>query len=73
MEKGWVKDVFIVIVNDVIGELEILMGEILEIEKRLRKVVQCGVVKLFNVVRVVQVKVVEVEKDLRKIGVIGMS
>ncbi|KAG5988940.1 hypothetical protein E4U52_006082 [Claviceps spartinae] len=46
---------------------------ILETERRLRKVAQRGVVKLFNAVRAAQVKAVEAEKDARREGVIGMN
>lgn len=73
MEKGRVKDVLIATANDATGELETSTGEILETEKRLRKVAQRGVVKLFNAVRAAQVKAAEAEKDSRKTGVIGMS
>jgi hypothetical protein len=45
----------------------------MEIERRLRKVAQRGVVKLFNAVRAAQVKAVEAEKGVKKEGVIGMK
>ncbi|KAK0383545.1 hypothetical protein NLU13_9456 [Sarocladium strictum] len=73
MEKGRVKDVLVATANDTTGELETSTGEILETERRLRKVAQRGVVKLFNAVRAAQVKAAEAEKDSRKTGVIGMS
>lgn len=73
MEKGRVKDVLVATANDTTGELETSTGEILETERRLRKVAQRGVVKLFNAVRAAQVKAAEAEKDSRKSGVIGMS
>ena len=73
LEKGRVKDVLIATANDTTGELETSTGEILETERRLRKVAQRGVVKLFNAVRAAQVKAAETERDSRKTGVIGMS
>ncbi|KAL2207677.1 Rrp15p-domain-containing protein [Sarocladium strictum] len=73
LEKGRVKDVLIASTNETTGEAETSTGEILETERRLRKVAQRGVVKLFNAVRAAQVKAVEAEKDSRKTGVIGMS
>lgn len=73
LEKGRVKDVLIASTNETTGEAETSTGEILETERRLRKVAQRGVVKLFNAVRAAQVKAVEAEKDSRKTGVIGMN
>jgi len=72
-EKGRVKDVLIASTNDNTGELETSTSEIMETERRLRKVAQRGVVKLFNAVRAAQVKAVEAEKGTRKEGVIGMK
>ena len=72
-EKGRVKDVLIASTNENTGELEISTSEIMETERRLRKVAQRGVVKLFNAVRAAQVKAVEAEKGIRKEGVIGMK
>lgn len=72
-EKGRVKDVLIASTNDTTGELETSTTEIMETERRLRKVAQRGVVKLFNAVRAAQVKAVEAEKGVRKEGVIGMK
>ncbi|KAI5461427.1 Rrp15p-domain-containing protein [Mariannaea sp. PMI_226] len=73
LEKGRVKDVLIATTNEVTGELETTTGEIMETERRLRKVAQRGVVKLFNAVRAAQVKAVEADKGNRKEGVIGMN
>ncbi|PTD04966.1 hypothetical protein FCULG_00001541 [Fusarium culmorum] len=72
-EKGRVKDVLVATTNDTTGELEISTSEIMETERRLRKVAQRGVVKLFNAVRAAQVKAVEAEKGTKKEGVIGMK
>ncbi|KAK2589581.1 pre-60S ribosomal particles component [Conoideocrella luteorostrata] len=72
-EKGRVKDVLIATRDDHTGEAEASTAEILETEKKLRKVAQRGVVKLFNAVRAAQVKALEAEKDARKDGVIGMN
>lgn len=73
MEKGRVKDVLIATTNETTGELEVSTGEIMETERRLRKVAQRGVVKLFNAVRAAQVQAAEAEKATKKGGVIGMS
>ncbi|KAF5026515.1 hypothetical protein F66182_1375 [Fusarium sp. NRRL 66182] len=72
-EKGRVKDVLVATTNDTTGELETSTSEIMETERRLRKVAQRGVVKLFNAVRAAQVKAVETEKSTKKEGVIGMK
>lgn len=71
MEKGRVRDVLIATRSDTTGEAETSTAEILETERRLRKVAQRGVVKLFNAVRAAQVKATEAEKGNRKDGVIG--
>lgn len=73
MEKGRVKDVLIATANETTGELEVSTSEIMVTERRLRKVAQRGVVKLFNAVRAAQVKAVETDKSTRKAGVIGMN
>ncbi|KAH7165918.1 Rrp15p-domain-containing protein [Dactylonectria macrodidyma] len=73
MEKGRVKDVLIATAVDTSGELETTTSEIMATERRLRKVAQRGVVKLFNAVRAAQVKAVEAEQTTRKTGVIGMG
>ncbi|KAI8714537.1 hypothetical protein NCS52_01173600 [Fusarium sp. LHS14.1] len=73
LEKGRVKDVLIATANDTTGELETSTSEILVTERRLRKVAQRGVVKLFNAVRAAQVKALETEKTSRKEGIIGME
>lgn len=73
LEKGRVKDVLIATANETTGELEESTSEIMETERRLRKVAQRGVVKLFNAVRGAQVAAVQAEKGTRKDGVIGMG
>lgn len=83
MEKGRVKDVLVATnsvftVNPVTGDVEDVVGEettgqILETEKRLRKVAQKGVVQLFNAFRTAQVKAAEAEKAARQEGVIGID
>lgn len=73
MEKGRVKDVLIATTSETTGELEGSTSEIMVTERRLRKVAQRGVVKLFNAVRAAQVKAVETDKSTRKAGVIGMN
>lgn len=73
LEKGRVKDVLVATTNETTGELEATTGEILETERRLRKVAQRGVVKLFNAVRAAQVKAVEAEKSNQKHGMVGMG
>ncbi|KAM5342392.1 hypothetical protein ACJ41O_013358 [Fusarium nematophilum] len=72
-EKGRVKDVLVASANDATGEIETSTSEIMETERRLRKVAQRGVVKLFNAVRAAQVKAVETERSSKKEGVIGMK
>lgn len=49
------------------------VGEIAELEKRLRKTAQRGVVKLFNAVRAAQVKAEEAAREARKQGVVGVG
>ncbi|KAK1760419.1 Rrp15p-domain-containing protein [Echria macrotheca] len=80
-EKGRVRDVLVAsttrTLNVATGEIEEKVDEgestaqILETEKRLRKVAQRGVVKLFNAVRAAQVKAAEAERVVRKEGVVG--
>lgn len=73
MEKGRVKSVLIATNTDLTGEPETSTAEILQTERRLRKVAQRGVVKLFNAVRAAQVKAGEAEKTARRDGVIGIG
>ena len=72
-EKGRVKDVLVATRDETTGEFEASTSEIMETERRLRKVAQRGVVKLFNAVRAAQVAAVDAEKGTRKAGVIGMN
>ncbi|KAF6840573.1 DUF1665 domain protein [Colletotrichum musicola] len=66
-EKGRVRDVLVATEAEGVST-----GEKLETERRLRKVAQRGVVKLFNAVRAAQVKAAEAEKKARKDGVVGV-
>ncbi|OIW22508.1 Rrp15p-domain-containing protein [Coniochaeta ligniaria NRRL 30616] len=72
MEKGRVRDVLIAGSGNT-KQLNIITGEILETERRLRKVAQRGVVKLFNAVRAAQVKASEAENKARNEGVVGVK
>ncbi|OLN88994.1 Ribosomal RNA-processing protein 15 [Colletotrichum chlorophyti] len=67
LEKGRVRDVLIAPQGQGTST-----AEMLEKERRLRKVAQRGVVKLFNAVRAAQVKAAEAEKKARKEGVVGV-
>ncbi|KAJ5689360.1 hypothetical protein N7462_003752 [Penicillium macrosclerotiorum] len=60
-------------VRDVMGIQRGLAGPVQEEEKRLRKMAQRGVVKLFNAVRAAQVRGEEAVKDERKKGTVGMG
>ena len=87
MEKGRVRDVLVAsttrTLNVATGEIEEVpdeeeggmttTGGILAGEKRLRKVAQRGVVKLFNAVRAAQVKATEAERAARREGVVGVK
>ncbi|ROT39061.1 Rrp15p-domain-containing protein [Sodiomyces alkalinus F11] len=72
-EKGRVRDVLVATNKDVMMGGPSTTGEVLGAEKRLRKVAQRGVVKLFNAVRAAQVKAAEAEKAARKQGVVGVT
>ncbi|GJN85758.1 hypothetical protein PLIIFM63780_009332 [Purpureocillium lilacinum] len=73
LEKGRVKEVLLATTSEATGEPETTTSEILDKEKKLRKVAQRGVVTLFNAVRAAQVKATEAEKSARKEGVIGIG
>ncbi|KAJ5735723.1 uncharacterized protein N7483_000848 [Penicillium malachiteum] len=60
-------------VRDVMGIERGASGAVAEDEKRLRKMAQRGVVKLFNAVRAAQVRGEEAAKDERKKGTVGMG
>ncbi|EAL85917.2 hypothetical protein KXW98_001799 [Aspergillus fumigatus] len=60
-------------VRDVMGIERGLTGVVAEEEKRLRKIAQRGVVKLFNAVRAAQVRGEEAAREERKKGTIGIG
>jgi hypothetical protein len=60
-------------VKDVLGLSSGLAGETAEEEKRLRKIAQRGVIKLFNAVRAAQVKGEEAAREARKQGTVGAA
>jgi Rrp15p len=60
-------------VKDVLGLQSGKAGEVAEEEKRLRKIAQRGVVKLFNAVRAAQVKAEEAAREARKKGTVGYA
>ncbi|KAF7170980.1 hypothetical protein CNMCM5623_003491 [Aspergillus felis] len=60
-------------VRDVMGVERGLTGVVAEEEKRLRKIAQRGVVKLFNAVRAAQVRGEEAAREERKKGTVGMG
>ena len=60
-------------IKDVLGFESGTTGEAAEEEKRLRKVAQRGVVKLFNAVRAAQVQADRATKEEQKKGTVGMA
>ncbi|KAJ5145881.1 Protein of unknown function DUF1665 [Penicillium bovifimosum] len=60
-------------IRDVMGIKRGIAGSVAEEEKRVRKMAQRGVVKLFNAVRAAQVRGEEAAKIERKKGTIGMG
>lgn len=60
-------------IRDIKGIERGLAGPVAEEEKRLRKIGQRGVVKLFNAVRAAQVRGEEAAKQERKRGTVGMG
>ncbi|RPB03432.1 Rrp15p-domain-containing protein [Choiromyces venosus 120613-1] len=66
MEKGRVRDV-------VPRDDDEAARRALELEKRLRKTAQRGVVKLFNAVRAAQIKAEEGSRVVKKEGVVGIG
>lgn len=60
-------------IKDVLGLSSGQTGQIAEEEKRLRKVAQRGVVKLFNAVRTAQVRAEQAAREERKKGTVGMA
>lgn len=80
LEKGRVKDVLIASNASRIGfgnsaenDGEETTAKILETERKLRKVAQRGVVKLFNAVRAAQIKASEAERTAKKEGILGID
>ncbi|KAK4197719.1 Rrp15p-domain-containing protein [Triangularia verruculosa] len=84
MEKGRVRDVLVPstkrTLNLQTGEIEEVLedgaettGQLLATERRLRKVAQRGVVKLFNAVRAAQVKASEAERAVKREGIVGVK
>lgn len=77
LDKGRVKDVLgASTAFDAAHGLEVgkdlpTVQETMELEKRLRKTAQRGVVKLFNAVRAAQIKGEEAAKDARAKGIVG--
>jgi Rrp15p len=60
-------------VKDVLGLSSGLAGDTAEEEKKLRKIAQRGVIKLFNAVRAAQVKGEEAAREARKQGTVGAA
>ena len=60
-------------VRDVLGLSSGQAGEVVEEEKRLRKIAQRGVVKLFNAVRAAQVQGEAAAREERRKGTIGLE
>ncbi|KAF4628834.1 hypothetical protein G7Y89_g9319 [Cudoniella acicularis] len=79
LEKGRVKDVlgastaFDAANGHGFGEAQPSVQETMELEKRLRKTAQRGVVKLFNAVRAAQIRGEEAAKEARLQGVVGQG
>lgn len=75
LDKGRVKDVFgaSTAFDAVNGKAEggLSVQETMELEKRLRKTAQRGVVKLFNAVRAAQIKGEEAARNARNMGLVG--
>ncbi|KAF2265274.1 Rrp15p-domain-containing protein [Lojkania enalia] len=66
-EKGRVKDVL------GLDKSDVSTADIVAEEKKLKRMAQKGVVKLFNAVRAAQVKAEQAEKEARQQGVVGMK
>lgn len=88
LEKGRVRDVLVATANNNDSnsnsnegggddgndkERQVTTSEMLEAERRLRKVAQRGVIKLFNAVRAAQVKAADAQRAVRAEGVVGMN
>ena len=75
LDKGRIKDVLGVSTDfDVAnGKESVSVQETIELEKRLRKTAQRGVVKLFNAVRAAQIKGEQAAREARAKGVVGQG
>jgi hypothetical protein len=75
LDKGRVKDVLgaSTAFDAASGKEGPSVQETMELEKRLRKTAQRGVVKLFNAVRAAQVKGEEAARDARAKGLVGQG
>jgi hypothetical protein len=77
LDKGRVKDVLGVSTAfdtaNGSGEGGLSVQETMELEKRLRKTAQRGVVKLFNAVRAAQIKGEEAARNARNMGLVGQG
>ena len=77
LDKGRVKDVLgaSTAFDALSGKREsgLTAQETMELEKRLRKTAQRGVVKLFNAVRAAQIKGEEVARNARNMGLVGQG
>lgn len=73
LDKGRVKDILGVSTDfdAANGREGVSVQETIELEKRLRKTAQRGVVKLFNAVRAAQIKGEEAARETRAKGVVG--
>ena len=68
LEKGRVRDVL-----GLSDKSPVTAEAVAQEEKRLKKIAQRGVIKLFNAVRAAQVKGEEAAQEARKAGVVGMK
>lgn len=76
LEKGRVRDVLVATTagaDDDDADEATSTAEILAVERRLRRVAQKGVVRMFNAVRAAQVKATEADRLARNQGVIGVK
>ncbi|KZF20298.1 Rrp15p-domain-containing protein [Xylona heveae TC161] len=72
LDRGRVKDVLGLESAPAEGG-EVSVAETIELERRLKKTAQRGVVKLFNAVRAAQVKAEEIAKQMQKDGTVGVA
>jgi hypothetical protein len=76
LEKGRVRDVLVATAvgpGEEDAEEATSTAEILAVERRLRRVAQRGVVRMFNAVRAAQVKAAEADRVARNQGIIGVK